>query len=179
MFTNIGGKIKGLAVFLCWAGIIVSILVGFIQLAKGSSLGKYGGTMVVSGLLTAVIGSLLSWIGSFLLYGFGQLVENSDELVRRMNVEEPTPSSVSGKGMIWYCEGCGKPVDEYPCKFCGYGSSACASTNTQPKTIGHCELCDRHGVVVEFCEINDEMGRRFRNLCVECREKTGAFPKKN
>ena len=35
----------------------------------------------ITGLLTAVVGSLFSWIGSLALYGFGQLVENSDQCV--------------------------------------------------------------------------------------------------
>ena len=33
---------------------------------------------VLSGLLTIVLGALLSWVGSFVLYGFGEIVENSD-----------------------------------------------------------------------------------------------------
>ena len=68
MFSNIGGKIKALAKVICWLGIIASIFVGLLFLDKNP----------LGGLLWMVLGSLSSWIGSFVLYGFGQLVENSD-----------------------------------------------------------------------------------------------------
>ncbi len=47
-------------------------------LLNGSAYG------IVTGLLTIVIGSLMSWLGSFMTYGFGQLVDNSDKLVTHM-----------------------------------------------------------------------------------------------
>ena len=71
MFDNIGGKIKTLAKVVCWIGIIACIITGIVLMATNDDL-------VLVGILTAVVGSLLSWVGSFILYGFGQLVENSD-----------------------------------------------------------------------------------------------------
>ena len=71
MFDNIGRKIKGLAKIFAWTGIIGSAVVGVCSAAATG----------IAGLLVAVIGALLSWAGSFVLYGFGQLVENSDQLV--------------------------------------------------------------------------------------------------
>ena len=72
MFTNIGGKIKGLAKVVCWIGIILSFIMGVIMMATQGELG------VATGLITMIIGALASWVGSFVLYGFGELVENSD-----------------------------------------------------------------------------------------------------
>ena len=49
------------------------------------------------------VGSFLSWIGSFLLYGFGQLIENSDKLVElnggsaKKGVSQHTPNTVKVK----------------------------------------------------------------------------------
>ncbi len=73
MFTNVGSKIKTLAKVECWLGIILFVIFGFVQMFTLNS-----GAAVVSGLLTIGIGSLFSWIGSICLYGFGQLIENSD-----------------------------------------------------------------------------------------------------
>lgn len=85
MFNNIGGKIKGLAKFICWLGIIVSVLVGIILIIGATNRnGYYSYTdtnMVITGVIVIVMGSILSWIGSFVLYGFGELVENSSKLV--------------------------------------------------------------------------------------------------
>ena len=79
MFDNIGGKIKGLAKFVCWLGIILSFVFGFI-LITSATVGS--GYLIVAGIVLIVGGSILSWIGSFVLYGFGELVENSSDLVR-------------------------------------------------------------------------------------------------
>ncbi|MGN0776854.1 MAG: hypothetical protein ACI4MM_09295 [Candidatus Ventricola sp.] len=69
MFTNIGTKIKTTAKVFAWVGIILSVLAG---VALTMSAGFIGGIWV------AIVGSLLSWVGSLALYGFGELVENSD-----------------------------------------------------------------------------------------------------
>lgn len=72
MFVNIGAKIKMLAKVLCWIGIVASVIGGIAIMAGTGSSG------VLPGLLTIVLGTLFSWIGSFVLYGFGEMVENSD-----------------------------------------------------------------------------------------------------
>ena len=88
MFDNIGGKIKALAKVVCWVGIIVFCLIGLIIMAAGQSAGA-----ISIGVLTAGIGSLLSWVGSFFTYGFGQLIENSDKLVKAMVVSNDSENT--------------------------------------------------------------------------------------
>lgn len=92
MFSNIGGKIKGLAKFICWLGIILSVIIGIILiLGARSGNGAYGypdGGAVVAGIFVIVLGSIMSWIGSFVLYGFGELVDNSSKLVERKKNED-------------------------------------------------------------------------------------------
>ena len=91
MFNNIGGKIKTLAKVCCWIGIITSILIGLVVIFGGDVLdqiltygyyyGGYGSATagsVVLGIIIMAVGSLLSWIGSFFTYGFGQLIENTE-----------------------------------------------------------------------------------------------------
>lgn len=70
MFENIGSKIKSLASVLHWIGIGASILAGLIMFATDDDLIGWG-------FLTMIVGSLMTWFSSFLLYGFGELVENS------------------------------------------------------------------------------------------------------
>ena len=78
MFDNIGGKIKGLAKVLCWVGIIFSVISGIVTMVAGANVRGAGGVGIFGGLLTIAIGCVLSWIGSFFTYGFGQLIENTD-----------------------------------------------------------------------------------------------------
>ena len=75
MFSNIGGKIKTLATVVTWFGLIASFLVGICMLFVET----------ISGFIIMIVGGLLSWIGSFTLYGFGQLIENTDIIVKKLN----------------------------------------------------------------------------------------------
>ncbi|MBR2473091.1 MAG: hypothetical protein IKB44_03995 [Clostridia bacterium] len=68
MFDDIGGKIMKLAMVVAWIGIVCSIIWGLVMMPRAG----------IIGIIYAGIGALVSWVGSFVLYGFGQLVENSD-----------------------------------------------------------------------------------------------------
>ena len=74
MFDNIGSKIKTLARIVCWLGIIISVISGLAIMVSNEET-------IFVGTLIILLGSIGSWIGSFVLYGFGQLIENSDTLV--------------------------------------------------------------------------------------------------
>jgi len=98
MFSNIGEKIKKLAVIICWIGIICSLVLGVVVVVapnsirynlndNGSTIASSGNiaAQVISGVIVFVIGSLSSWIGSFFLYGFGELVSNSKKIADSLN----------------------------------------------------------------------------------------------
>ena len=72
MYKGIGGKIKTLAGVITCIGILLSIVSGVVLMTKG---------YVLVGVLVMLVGFLFSWISTFILYGFGQMVENSDKLV--------------------------------------------------------------------------------------------------
>ena len=79
MFNNIGSKIKTFAKVMCWIGIIASVVAGLVMIVSSFS-GYVSALGIVAGILTAVTGSLCSWVGSFMLVGFGELVENTAEI---------------------------------------------------------------------------------------------------
>lgn len=128
MFDNIGNKIKTLAKATCWLGIIGSIILALYYLIQEDA-------PVFIAVLIAVFGSLASWGGSWVEYGFGQLVENSDELVKRGNQTIPAQNNatvnnayvshivpaVSAKPVAhrWRCDGCGTMISEGICPICG------------------------------------------------------------
>ena len=70
MFDNIGNKIKKLATFITTIGITASIIVALFIIMNQSSLW-------VVAFLIAILGSLVSWLGSFLLYGYGELIDQA------------------------------------------------------------------------------------------------------
>lgn len=71
MFENIGDKIKTLAKICCLIGIIGSVITGIILISSIN---------VLVGIAITIGGALLSWIGSFFVYGFGELIESNAEI---------------------------------------------------------------------------------------------------
>ena len=78
MFNNVGAKLKATAKVIVWIGITVCIISGFVMLVSAEDA-------VLIGLLIMTVGSLLSWISSLLLYGFGELIENSQIIADKKN----------------------------------------------------------------------------------------------
>ncbi len=69
MFDNIGGKLKGLSKFVAIGGIVLCVINGLIIMFT-----TYNG--FVSGLGILIGGSLACYLGSWMTYAFGDLVEN-------------------------------------------------------------------------------------------------------
>ena len=86
MFDNVGGKIKVVAKVSCYVGIVLSLFgcLGNIVTA----IENYNPTSAIFWLIGFVLFPILSWLSSLLLYGIGQLVENSDTLVDLMTYDE-------------------------------------------------------------------------------------------
>ena len=73
MYDNIGEKIKVVAVAGCILGIIASLIVGIPLISNAD---RYNPTATM-GWVIIIVGSLASWLGSFCLYGFGELIEKT------------------------------------------------------------------------------------------------------
>lgn len=93
MFGNIGGKIKTTAKILCILGIIISLVNGILIISRSTS---YNSTVVL-GLVSIIVGSLLSWISSFFLYGWGELIEKTGENNEALTRIEQELSVMNGK----------------------------------------------------------------------------------
>lgn len=144
MFDNIGGKIKKLAVILCIIGIIASVIGAlFLWITASRVRYGYGTTYVIYGFVVLIGGFLTSWIGSFGLYAFGTITENSDYLVEQnreiidllhsnsvgktsnsklnLNSVSSAPVSTTASKDPWTCKSCGSenPADARTCRNCG------------------------------------------------------------
>ena len=69
MYDNIGEKIKLLAKIVFILEAIVAVIAGIALLATDDSFAFVG-------LLTLFCGPIIAWVGSWILYGFGVLVED-------------------------------------------------------------------------------------------------------
>lgn len=93
MYNRIGKKIKGLAIFFCILGIIGSVLSGIYVMLSGSTIAGFlpsdllanisnatNAIAIAAGVIIMVLGSLLSWIGTWLLYGYGELIDKVTDI---------------------------------------------------------------------------------------------------
>ena len=76
MFENVGRIIKVVAKVFTWVGIIVSVVAGLIVMFSNE-------VTPLPGLFIIITGCLGSWLSMLTLYGFGQLIENTDILVKQ------------------------------------------------------------------------------------------------
>lgn len=86
MYDNIGSKIKTVAKVVGFAGIVISILAGLLFLLVAFSEEKFSYFGI--GILVAILGSIISWASTIALYGFGQIVENTDVLVQDSQINK-------------------------------------------------------------------------------------------
>ena len=93
MFSQIGKKIKLLAQVFCYLLIAVSIVSGIMIIATPEIAHAMGFQPLAAGLLVMLAGSLLSWLNSILLYGFGELVDNTAQIKAALTGEEEKPAA--------------------------------------------------------------------------------------
>ena len=81
MWDNIGGKIKTLAKVIFWVQSVLA-LIGVILswfIVNWRYLNSTVIILIILGsILALAIAILIFWVCSFLLYGFGQLIESSE-----------------------------------------------------------------------------------------------------
>ena len=75
MYDNIGGKIKGLAKATFIVEAIAAVITGIALMASDDD-------MIPIGLLVMVVGPIVAWVSSWLLYGFGELVDKTCDIER-------------------------------------------------------------------------------------------------
>ena len=148
MYRNIGRKIKGLALVLFWielvGGVIASLVFGVLFFVRA----RYDDVYILAGFGVIIFGSaisfLVSWIGAFFMYGFGQLIDDTEvnrqtnqQILRRLeggsapvaqnpedfryrpvSPEPPTaPVRPAAPAGGWFCKMCGMKNDA-EAKFC-------------------------------------------------------------
>ena len=69
MYDNIGGKIKGLAKAMFIFEAIGAVITGFVLCTADDDF-------ILAGLLTLFCGPIVAWVSSWILYAFGELVED-------------------------------------------------------------------------------------------------------
>ena len=111
MYNNIGGKIKGLAQTMFIFEAIGAIITGVVLMATGEDLTLYG-------FLTLVCGPIVAYVGSLILYAFGELVEDIHAMRNKYY-----PIEEEQKAQAFTCPNCQRKVY--------YGDVSCGSCGQQ------------------------------------------------
>lgn len=107
MFKNVGKKIKTLAKVFYWILFITYCLAGLILLVYAIYEGivlfnanrtEHGILSIVVGVVGAAIavglGVLFGWLSNVLLYGFGELIDQTMEINRKMGNPKRSPQGM-------------------------------------------------------------------------------------
>ncbi len=137
MYKNIGKKIKVFAKVICFLVIGLSVVYGIIMLTVFAAKGMGVFSSILISILLIALFSLVAWVGSFSLYGLGQIIDNSDELVAnsekmliilnsKHNVQNDSNKQVADGALNWTCSVCGCSVSHTykTCPFCDYVSKS-------------------------------------------------------
>ena len=92
MFTNVGSKIKAFAVVLFVILILISIFPAMI--AYGAFQWQSQGLAIILAIVIIAVGVLAGWISTLFLYGYGQLIEDTSAIRRKVE-QNATRASAS------------------------------------------------------------------------------------
>ena len=96
-FDDVGGKIKNLAKWSCWITILliwIAAPITFIALVVDEWTVEFCWIPLVS----AVVGPIFIWIGSWAIYAFGEFVEDTHAIREKQDpaIEDSPSSSATG-----------------------------------------------------------------------------------
>jgi len=112
MYDNIGAKIKVLAQIIAWIGIAGSVIAGFVLMAQGDA-------GVLIGFIVLIVGALTSWISSWFMYGFGELIEKTTEIAKNTSFADSGQKKsfamtckcgTKNEDGMKFCQNCGEPL---------------------------------------------------------------------
>ena len=147
MWENISDKIKILAKIIAILGIISSLIAGIIFTNQGFIINKEseGGELyLLIGFVIIIGGSIFSWVASWFMYGFGDIIEkitaielntrngksiiitkdfgNNKSMLNEKNQTNKYYSNIENPDKKWKCPKCNteNPNTTYTCNACGY-----------------------------------------------------------
>lgn len=131
MFRNPGVKIKIIAQVIAWAYVFFSILGGLILFLSAFEDLEYNWWFILVSPTVIIFGILTAWMSSIMLYGFGELVENSKKDIYYNDEDLLTTSADDDQyesddvSIVVTCPECGEKMsffdtyNEVECPWCG------------------------------------------------------------
>ena len=118
MWSDMGQKLKILAQVICVLGMIASLVYAIIIWSQKNQPSTFW-----PGLLMLVAGCILSWVGSWILYGFGLIVERAENgyTISDKGIRLPDGGTMPAIWSTWTCPDCKteNPQSRAVCLNCG------------------------------------------------------------
>ena len=130
MYENIGEKIKGLAKAMFIVEAIGAVITGIALPATDDDF-------ILAGLLTLFCGPIVAWVSSWVLYAFGQFVEDTHAMRKKYYpmAEEQANREAEEKANREAEEIAQKKAQTFSCPKCSntvnYGDVSCGSCGQQ------------------------------------------------
>ena len=136
MFSNIGRKVRGLAVALCVIGILAAIGAAvFMYLTKLADL--------IACIAVAAGGILVSWISSWVMYCIGDTHVKIERLEEKLIPKPSYTEYLAGNGPVrGACEICGKTTDLINAKITDQLGTRYRKVCRECFAVNHCEEAD-------------------------------------
>lgn len=156
MYNNIGIKLKSLAKAIFMLGSIGSFILCVVFFTENA---------ILIGLVSMLVGIFTSLVISLFVYGFGELVDKVCKIERNMcSTYAKSETEINDF------------ISEEKSKSSEDESSDSFFSNKEPKhggkvksvIIEKCDLCGREAVKGADCKIVDNLGTRYREVCVDC-----------
>jgi hypothetical protein len=155
LYENIGVKIKNWAKWIFIIEAIGAIITGFVLLIDWGFEDGWWALFII------FFGPIVAWVGSWILYAFGQLVDD----VHASRCSSDTKSFERTKAESTHSVPQNKPLENI------------TELNVQYKS-GKCDLCSTTSDQLVYCKLVDDLGTRYRTICKDCILKHGATPEK-
>jgi len=83
LFNEVGHKIRMLAKIGFWISCIAYFVLAIILFTQAADSWYNEEMYIILGVVSLVVGPLISWISTLILYGFGELIENTYHISRK------------------------------------------------------------------------------------------------
>lgn len=80
LFRNAGAKLKVLAIVVFVMAIIGGLIGGISLIAMGADSYFGGGFLITAGIIMILVSPLFGWLNAIMLYAFGELCENVNDI---------------------------------------------------------------------------------------------------
>ena len=101
MYSNTGKKVMGLASVLAGLAVVVTVIEGIVLWVTMGRMRQSGIGFLVF-LLVVAVGSVVAYIGYLLLYAFGELVDNSSQILQKISdIDKADSSRAQGNGKMY------------------------------------------------------------------------------